>query len=296
MIQTYRRIHAKAARSKIRIPMVWSWHLGLRSQDAFLASFPRSGSTWLRFMLFEILSGEDAGFRKIEHRLPEIHKHRGGMPILPGGGRLIKTHENYRDDYSRAVLLVRDVRDVFSSVYAGYKTFGMHEILCKGDQDSFLLTFLEGKAIHTGSWQQHTQSWLQSPIAKNGNLLVIRYEDLRKSPEPKLLELLQFVGITPDVQAVRRAIENNTLQQMRAKEDREKKAGEQSILLGNRKHVDDTGRFVRKGSIAGWRNTMTEAQLKLVDQYAGDMLATLGYEPGIVEEEPLRKEASALSI
>ncbi len=83
MKQTYRLVRAKAARSKIRVPWVWSWHLGLKSHDAFLASFPRSGSTWLRFMLYEILSGEDAGFRKIEDRLPEIHRHRGSQPILP---------------------------------------------------------------------------------------------------------------------------------------------------------------------------------------------------------------------
>ena len=88
------------------------------------------------------------------------------------GGRLIKTHENYRSDYKRAVLLVRDVRDVFLSNYAGYEALGLAPIVSKGDIDSFLLSFLEGKSHHTGSWQQHTQSWLESPLANNGNLMV----------------------------------------------------------------------------------------------------------------------------
>jgi hypothetical protein len=285
MMQTYRRVRAKAARSKIRVPMVWSWHLGLKPQDAFLASFPRSGSTWLRFMLYEVLSGEDAGFRKIEDRLPEIHRHRGSQPILPGGGRLIKTHENYRNDYRRAVLLVRDVRDVFLSNYAGYAALGLAPIVSKGDIDSFLLSFLEGRALHTGSWQQHTQSWLESPIAKNGNLMVIRYEDLRKNPEEGVGQLLEYVGIKADPQVIRRAIENNTLQQMRAKEDKAKKAGETSILLGRRTEAfDETSRFVRKGAVGGWRSKLTDAQVKIVEQYAGDTLATLGYEPGLVRE------------
>lgn len=293
MKQTYRLVRAKAARSKIRVPWVWSWHLGLKSQDAFLASFPRSGSTWLRFMLYEVLSGEDAGFRKIEDRLPEIHKHRGGQPILADGGRLIKTHENYRSDYKRAVLLVRDVRDVFLSVYNSYLALEMASFVSQGDIDSFLQSFLEGRVIHTGSWQQHTRSWLESPLAKNGNLLVVRYEDLRKNPEPKLQELLQFVGINADSRVIRRAIENNTLQQMRAKEDKAKKAGEHSILLGSRTDaLDETSRFVRKGAVGGWREKLTDAQVKIFEQYTGDALEALGYEPGLVRETVFSPSAS----
>ena len=278
MMQTFRRVRAKAARSKIRVPWVWSWHLGLKPQDAFLASYPRSGSTWLRFILFEVLSGEDAGFRKIEQRLPEIHVHRGIPPILPEGGRLIKTHEQYRKEYKKAVLLVRDVRDVFLSVYAAYGALGMAPIVSKGDIDSFLLSFLEGRALQMGSWQEHSRSWLESPLAKDGNLMVIRYEDLRKNPEQMVGQLLQFVGITADPAAIRRAIANNTLQQMRAKEDSAKKAGEHSILLGRRTGAEEGSRFVRKGAVAGWRGTLTDAQVKIILQHAGDTLAAVGYE------------------
>jgi hypothetical protein len=284
IMQTFRRVRAKAARSKIRVPWVWSWHLGLKPQDAFLASYPRSGSTWLRFILFEVLSGEDAGFRKIEQRLPEIHVHRGIPPILPEGGRLIKTHEQYRKEYKKAVLLVRDVRDVFLSVYAAYGALGMAPIVSKGDIDSFLLSFLEGRALQMGSWQEHSRSWLESPLAKDGNLMVIRYEDLRKNPEQMVGQLLQFVGITADPAAIRRAIANNTLQQMRAKEDSAKKAGEHSILLGRRTGAEEGSRFVRKGAVAGWRGTLTDAQVKIILQHAGDTLAAVGYETGVAKE------------
>jgi hypothetical protein len=284
MMETFRRVRAKAARSKIRVPLVWSWHVGLKPQDAFLASYPRSGSTWLRFMLFEILAGEDAGFRKIEDRLPEINQHRGIAPILPRGGRLIKTHEQYRKEYKRAVFLVRDIRDVFLSSYAGFSALGLNRLVSKGDIDSFLQSFLEGKAYQMGSWQQHSRSFLESPIAKDGNMLVVRYEDLRQKPEENLIRLLEFIGITPDVARIRRAIENNTLQQMRAKEDKAKKAGEHSILLGHRTSKEEDRRFVRKGAVGGWRGKLTDAQVKLVEDYAGDTLTAVGYEPGLVGE------------
>jgi hypothetical protein len=285
MKQTYKKIRAKAARtSVIRVPWVWSWHLGLKSNDFFLASFPRSGSTWLRFMLFEILSGEEPGFRKIEDRLPEIHRHRGSQAILPGNRRLIKTHENYRNDYARAVLLVRDVRDVFLSCWAGYDALGLAPIVSGGDIDSFMVAFLEGRAIQTGSWQQHTQSWLDSPIAQNGNMLIVRYEELRKNPEEKLAEILQYMGVTPNLQHIRKAIADNTLQQMRKKEEKEKLSGQKSILLGDRKGTDEVSRFVRSGEVKGWRNKLTPAQVRVFEQYAGEMMAALGYDPGMPRE------------
>lgn len=296
MIQTYRLIHAKAARSKIRVPLVWSWHLGLKPEDVFLASYPRSGSTWLRFMLFEILSGEDPGFRKLEDRLPEIQWHRGIRPILPSGGRLIKTHEQYRKEYTRAVLLVRDLRDVMLSCYARAAEAGLAQLVSKGDFDSFLLSVMKGKALQEGSWQAHTRSWLESPIAKSGNLMVVRYEDLRRDPERVIGQLLQFVGIKPEAIVIRKAIADNTLQQMRAKEDQARKAGEQSVLLGPHKSSREDGRFVRKGSVGGWRDKLTDDQLKIMHQYAGDVLATLGYESGVGEDRQSFSEPSTLAV
>ena len=296
MIQAYRLIHAKAARSKIRVPLVWSRHLGLKPQDTFLASYPRSGSTWLRFILFQILTGEDPGFQQIDQCIPEIQSHRGVPPLLPGGGRLIKTHEQYRKDYTKAVFLVRDLRDVLVSCYVRSVEAGLAQLVSKGDFDSFLLSFLKGRALQQGSWQEHSRSWLESPLAKNGNLMVVRYEDLRRDSEPVIRRLLNFLGVTPDVRIIRKAIENNSLQQMRAKEDIAIRAEVQCALLECHKSPGgEDGRFIRKGSVGGWRSKLTDAQVRLINQYAGDMLATLGYEPGLVEQRS-QAAISALSI
>jgi len=296
MIHTYRLIHAKAARSRLRVPRVWSWHLGLKPQDIFLASYPRSGSTWLRFILFQTLTGEDPGFKRIDQGIPEIQLHRGVPPLLPGGGRLIKTHEQYRREYTKAVFLVRDIRDVLVSCYVRSVEAGLAQLVSKGDFDSFLLSFLRGRALQQGSWQQHSRSWLESPLAKNGNLMVVRYESLRRDSEQVIGQLLKFLGVTPDSRIIRKAIENNSLQQMRAKEDNAIKAGEQSALLGcHQSPGGEEGRFIRKGSVGGWRSELTDANVRLIEQYAGDVLATLGYESGLLEEQ--RSEStSALSI
>ena len=160
----------------------------------------------------------------------------------------------------------------------------MVPLVSKGDFDSFLLSFLQGNALQMGSWQEHSRSWLESPLAKNGNLLVVRYEDLRQNPEQRVGELLRFLGITPNMAIIRKAIENNTLQQMRAKENKAKRAGEESILLGRRKSEKEESRFVRKGAVGGWRGKLTDAQLKMIEDYTGDTLAAAGYESGLLKE------------
>lgn len=38
-------------------------------------------------------------------------------------------------------------------------------------------------------------------------------------------------------------------------------------------------RFVRKGAVGGWREQLTEGQVKLIEQYVGQTLVDAGYEP-----------------
>jgi hypothetical protein len=82
---------------------------------------------------------------------------------------------------------------------------------------------------------------------------------------------------------------------MRAKEDRAKRAGEFSILLGSHKSAGEDGRFVRKGAVGGWRNELTNAQATLVLQYAGEALAGLGYEPALLTQQRASESAMMAS-
>jgi hypothetical protein len=62
---------------------------------------------------------------------------------------------------------------------------------------------------------------------------------------------------------MRKAIENNALQQMRAKEDCARSAAECSGLLYSRNTVSEDGRFIRR-AIGGWLKKLTDAQLKII--------------------------------
>jgi hypothetical protein len=49
------------------------------------------------------------------------------------------------------------------------------------------------------------------------------------------------------------------------------------------------GRFVRSGSVAGWKDKLTPAQLELIERYAGGAMSRLGYTSANDVAEPLQE-------
>jgi hypothetical protein len=284
-MNTLKKIRYKASRTRLRAAVAWWQHRGLNDRDVLFASFERSGNTWLRFVLMEILTKDNAGFLNVNQILPEMGTHRPMKPVLPNGGRLIKTHEQYRSEYKRAIYLMRDLRDVMLSNWARDKEMGFAQYVDDGKgMDGYVESFLQGKVTRFGSWQSHVDSWLNCPLAKNGNLLVVRYEDLRKDTESGLLEMLDFLGIKGDRDRVRRAVENNSLRAMRAKEDKAKTSGAtlgKGTLLRKHRLDREDARFVRSGSVGGWRDKLSDAQIAMVTRYASESLLRSGYPAGL---------------
>ncbi|MGA8762678.1 MAG: sulfotransferase domain-containing protein [Candidatus Sulfotelmatobacter sp.] len=258
---TLRQFRYAFSKTAARTPLVWARHRNFRSADAFVGSYPRSGSTWLRFMLLEILAGQASGFSNTNEMLPDVGKHERGAPVLPGNGRLIKTHEPFRAEYKKAIFLVRDPRDVALSEFAFHRALGL-----AGDNfDSYLELFLRGSVNPFGSWVSHTNSWLDAADSGRAEILLVNFEQLKRTPEPELDRIVDFLGMPEVKPRIPAAIENNSLARMKEKE----KATPQ--------RTSAKGRFIRSGSTGGWQSALTARQAQLVQQYAGNVLARLGY-------------------
>ncbi len=258
----YRRLRYELSKTKLRPPVIWLRHRNLRPTDVILAAYPRSGSTWSRFILFEILTGKESGFGAVNSGLGGIRTHDGALPVLPGSGRLIMTHEAYRREYKKAIYLVRDGRDVLLSEYAFLKALGRFD----GDLDQFVIAFLRGKTNGFSPWRFHVHSWLDSPIAGTPNLLVVRYEDLRSKTEESFKRIVEFLGVDVSLKTIQESIVNNSLDKMRAKEE------------SSPQKASVRGRFVRTGSVQGWRTTLSASQLAMIEQNARDALVRLRYQ------------------
>lgn len=260
----FRQLRHRVSRTVLRVPLTWYRHRGLNPSDAFVASYPRSGSTWLRFLLYEILTGHSSDFNEVNEALADMGRQGDAPAVLPGSGRLLKTHEVYRPQYKKAIYLVRDARDVAISGYAYETSLGRFS----GDFDAFLPSFLRGQVHPYGSWHDHVNAWLDSPLAQSDRFLLIRFEQMRQDTEGTLAQIAEFLGVEVTPEAIRAAISDNSVQRMRAKEDHSPQ-----LDLSSK----DRDRFIRTGSVGGWRSKLNEAQLRLIERYAGTALARLNY-------------------
>jgi hypothetical protein len=265
-----RKLRHQVAKSGVRAPLVWARHQSLRTNDVFFASYPRSGSTWLRFVLFESIAGQASGFGNVNQSIPDVKEHKTGLPLMPNGGRLIKTHEVYHPEYRKAVYLVRDPRDVALSEYAYQTALG----LVNQPLDEYLRVFLTKGVNPFASWSAHVQSWLSAPLSSE-QLLVVKFEDLRRDTVTGVSEIIRFFGLTPNDAQIRAAVANNSVERMKAKE-------KESPQRASKK-----GQFIRSGSVGGWRANLTERQVAVVRDHATNLLNRLGYPLEAPQEEAL---------
>jgi Sulfotransferase domain len=260
----YRKVRRVFAKTRLRRALIWLQHRGLEPTDVFYAAYPKSGSTWARFVLYEVLCGKPAGFKKISSLMTTVARKSEASRLLPGGGRLFATHEDYQKEYRKAIYVTRDPRDIVLAEYAYYTALDYYHDNLDHFIESFVLT-KNCSVYGYGPWQRHISTWLDSPIADTNNMLLLRFEDLRKDPVPAFARVVKFLGMDVDLDKIRRAVENNTVQKMREKEDRH--PGRAAIR----------GRFVREGAVRGWVSKLTPAQVRLIEKHAGPAMVRMGY-------------------
>lgn len=229
-------------------------HRGLRPDDVFLASFPRSGNTWLRFVLADLATGDTSGFQDADRLIPYVGEHREMAGQLPGGLRLIKTHEPYRKDYRRAAFLIRDPRDVALSYWKWLAGFGVEY----SSLDIFLDQFMKGKIGGYGSWLDHSSGWIEA-AAGNSEIVVVKYEDLRKDTVGEMGRLAHVAGIDATDERVEQAVLRNSSDRMH------KKATGESAYLSGLGWQDASVRFVGTATAKGWRDVLNEQQLEILE-------------------------------
>ncbi|MFH1920821.1 MAG: sulfotransferase domain-containing protein, partial [Planctomycetota bacterium] len=135
----------------------------------WLASFPRSGSTFLRIVLDQVYGIESSTFHR-EETYP-VDENYAGFPVVKT--HLLPNQLVPSDPSIPAVYLVRDGRDCVVSL-AHYR----RQLLTPGSD--FELNLLEAidalEGSHFGGWSEHVRRW--SARAS----LVIRFEDLVVDP------------------------------------------------------------------------------------------------------------------
>jgi hypothetical protein len=245
-------------------------HRGLNASDVFLASYPRSGNTWMRFVMYELLTGAPTDYAAVRRTIPYVGYHRGTAALLEDGGRVIKTHEPFRAVYGgkRAIYIVRDPRDVAISEHKFRTRNGAYN---KG-LDVFIDEFLDGKVQRFGSWAYHVTSWLDSDLAAGGRLHVVKFEELRADTPGVVQDVLDFLGVERSPGEVKAAVEANSVENMRRKEDAS------TMKKRIAKSPPPDSRFVNKGAVGGWRDILSDDQIRRIGDATAPVLRRVGYQ------------------
>jgi hypothetical protein len=240
----------------------------LRADDVLLVSYPKSGSTWLRFLLAHALTSAEPDFDSIRSTLPPLGLHQRAPRLVAGGGRLIRSHEPLGAapalGRQAAVYLVRDARDVALSYFEHERRSTRFD----GELLEFLAGFTQGNVGSYGSWQEHVLSALAHETAGRVPFLRVRYEDLRADTVGELARILRFLGVEPDAAALVAVVEANTKARMRAKES-------SSTFL--RSMPTDGSAFVRPDRDRGWTELVPESERARFERACGAALTGAGY-------------------
>jgi hypothetical protein len=263
---TVRRAYFRSR--SLRLPLTRVRYSRLAPNDLFIASYPRSGTTWLRFLLFELLSGNAAEFVSVNEAIPYVGKHQRAPQLLPNGGRVIQTHETFLRGVASAIYVVRDPRSVVLSEFRWQLRTG----LSRGSFEPFFDAFLTGRANPYGRWDRHVDTWLASDLASEDRLHVVRFEDLRTDTVGELTRILDALGLRVDTASIEQVVANNGLTRMRAKEERAPRGA-----LGESARPDI--RFVNSGSTSGWKEQLSLEHVRRIEEQFGEQLSSLGYQP-----------------
>lgn len=260
----------------------------LQLADWVLISWGKSGRTWFRVML--------SRFYQLKYGLPanrllefdNLHR------MNPSAPKVFFSHNNYIRDYlnkwdnldqfrgKKVVLLVRDPRDVAVSQFFQWKyRMRRHKKLLNDyplhGADIGIWDFVVNPACGVPRIVNFFNGWAKALPDLGDDLLIIRYEDMRKDPAGVMRGVLDFVGTPGTPEEIDKAVEY-------AAYDNMKKLEEKSLFKGSGARVrpgdkrNPNSFKVRRAKVGGYRDYFEDDKVAAIDRMVVQELAPVfGY-------------------
>lgn len=218
-------------------------------RDIFVASYPKSGTTWVQMILYQLTTDGQKTITHIDEVSPHLEETLlwSGRTIsdLPPP-RIVKTHLTYHrvpKGPGRYLYVLRDGRDVATSYY--HQQHSAHR-----DFASYFTAFMRG-TLPYGSWFAHVAAWLRN--RGQLRLHVVRYEDLVADLEGSIRRIAEFCELPIDPDQLPRVVRNCTFEAM--------KQNESLFNLTNRfrARFGEPPKMIRNGQVGDWRNHLDGA-------------------------------------
>lgn len=262
------RLVARAARSHLMEKVRRRRFLNsIRPSDIFIISYPRSGTTWLGFILANLLKSDpDEEIRPPNRYSPDINAAYFGNGTMQHwvdlpAPRFLRVHAPYDPAFLKAIYVLRDPRDVMVSYYH-FKRL---------TDPSFQLSMTEfvSRDDHwPGRWDEHVAGWLLRH--RHPRLLLVRYEEMRKDTVQAMKSILNFAGLTYGKEELAGTVEACDFNKMQALEPELRKAA--GAVETNEE------RFVRRGKVGGWKDEIDIKNLQVIERRYGHVMRKFGYD------------------
>lgn len=234
--------------------------------DLYLVSFPKSGATWMDFLMANVhlqMSGQSRNvtFFNVHNFIPDIHDSRDVKPLaMPFPGfRVMKSHSNLNPYYKNVVYVIRDPRDVMVSYY--------HFMRGLGAFNGTISDFIHSEKYGIHAWVKHSNGWWESSPASLPFIL-IKFEDLQKDAAGQLIRLYEFIGYDVPMSVIEKAVELSGFDVM--------KTLEKKLNYGGRP-VGKNFNFMRKGKSGTSSSDLSAEDMQYIEKVAGALLDTFGY-------------------
>jgi hypothetical protein len=238
--------------------------------DVFLVSYPKSGNTWTRFLVANLLYPErNPDFTNINELVPDPEalskRHLARLPRP----RVIKTHQPYHPNYKNVICIVRDPRDVAVSEYYFHRKRRVYA-------DDFPIEehvrrFVAGESTVYGSWGENIATWVG---ARSGTprFLLLHYRDMIADTARELHKIAEFMGVHPSPERIFEAVERSSAENMRKLEKK------QALSWSSTRETRQDIPFVRAAKAGGWREELPESSVALIENAWGSVMEHLGFE------------------
>lgn len=239
--------------------------------DVFVVSYPKSGNTWCRFLIGNLLSGgAEISFANIETKIPDIYRHSNGYLLKIPKPRILKSHEYFIPDYRNIIYVIRDPRAVVISYYYYLQEYTAQ--FAPVDLSSFVKIFLYGKLDSYGTWGQHVSSW-HWEIRNNKRVLLLRYEDILEDTERELKKIATFLEVNASGEKLKKVIKASSFSQMRALET----LHPDHLAEVRGRNLKNDVAFIREGKAKGWQGVLSDTDEKRIESEWGVLMDDFGY-------------------
>ena len=259
-------------------------HFPLRSDDVFIATYPKCGTTWVQQMVKLLRNGGQGDSVKLDRSIPwleilesdmgKILRYTSDMATSPDvlSPRAFKSHFPYEfvpgglphTTSAKYIYVMRNPKDACVSLW--------HHRKMSGDSvpwDQHLSDTLSEKCLY-GTWFDHVLGWWKHKYAPN--ILFIKYEDIVSDPRAAVQSVAEFIGIEEITEELLcNVIQNSSFANM--KED---PTCNYSWLVGQDKPFSKEEKFFRKGKVGNWKEYFSPDENKRFDELFQEKLGDTG--------------------